>query len=100
MRPPAGVDCLVIERTEPVRTCVGCRSRAGKSDLVRFVVEQGTCVPDPHGGRPGRGAWLHLDPDCFALAERRRAFPRALRSEGALDLAPVRALVKTASSNE
>lgn len=38
--------------------------------------------------RPGRGAWLHPDPDCLAEAVRRRAFARALRApvrDGAAD---------------
>jgi predicted RNA-binding protein YlxR (DUF448 family) len=39
-------------------------------------------VPDPARRLPGRGASLHLDPACFALAERRRAFGRALRVAG------------------
>ena len=44
---------------------------------------------------PGRGAHLHPDPDCLALAERRRAFGRALRVEGPLDLTLVRERVTT-----
>lgn len=28
---------------------------------------------------PGRGAWLHPDPDCLTAAVKRRAFARALR---------------------
>lgn len=38
--------------------------------------------------RPGRGAWLHPDPRCLAVAVKRRAFGRALRGpvrEGAVD---------------
>jgi hypothetical protein len=33
---------------------------------------------------------LHPDPACLALAERRRAFGRALRVAGVLDIGPVR----------
>ena len=77
-------------RAQPVRTCVGCRKRAAKSDLLRVVGVEGRLVPDPRGTLPGRGASLHLDLDCLALAERRRAFVRALRLEGALDVHPVR----------
>jgi predicted RNA-binding protein YlxR (DUF448 family) len=40
---------------------------------------------------PGRGAHLHRDPACLELAERRRAFPRALRVTGPLDPDAVRA---------
>jgi len=50
-------------------------------------------VPDPRRRAPGRGAWLHRDRQCVALAERRRAFARALREPGALDPAPVREYV-------
>jgi predicted RNA-binding protein YlxR (DUF448 family) len=75
---------------------VGCRSRTAASDLLRIVVESSVdgatrrLVPDLRGGMPGRGAHLHPDPDCLALAERRKAFGRALRVEGPLDLTLVR----------
>jgi predicted RNA-binding protein YlxR (DUF448 family) len=46
-------------------------------------------VPDPARRWPGRGAHLHPDPACLALAERRRAFGRALRIAGVLDTGPV-----------
>jgi hypothetical protein len=75
----------------PVRTCVGCRSRAPKSDLLRVVAVEGVLVPDPRGRRPGRGAHVHPDPACVDLAERRRAFPRALRVPGPLDTGALRA---------
>ncbi|MDQ3153586.1 MAG: YlxR family protein [Actinomycetota bacterium] len=71
--------------------CVGCRTREAASGLLRVVVVEGTVVPDPRRRLPGRGAWLHRDPECLRTAERRRAFPRALRTEGALDTAPVHA---------
>jgi len=45
---------------------------------LRVVVIEGACVPDQHGRLPGRGAHLHPDLACLDLAERRRAFPRAL----------------------
>ncbi|GAA1696844.1 hypothetical protein GCM10009808_12800 [Microbacterium sediminicola] len=33
----------------------------------------------------GRGAWVHPNEECLAVALRRRAFVRALRVEGPLD---------------
>jgi uncharacterized protein len=50
-------------------------------------------APDPHHRLAGRGAWLHPDPSCLDLAERRRAFPRALRRVGPLDSSAVREFV-------
>lgn len=69
----------------PVRTCIGCRERAAKSELLRVVVGQGpdgrvTVVPDPSSTAPGRGAHLHPTARCHELAVRRRAFSRALRA--------------------
>ncbi|MFL6060004.1 MAG: YlxR family protein [Marmoricola sp.] len=75
----------------PVRTCIGCRERAAKRELLRVVAGEGTVVPDPDGSAPGRGAHLHPTLACFGLAERKRAFARALRHDagkgGGLDLA-------------
>jgi predicted RNA-binding protein YlxR (DUF448 family) len=71
-----------------VRTCVGCRRRAARHELLRVVAtDDGTgpvLVPDPDRRLPGRGANLHPTPDCLALALRRRAFSRALRVSGGL----------------
>jgi hypothetical protein len=44
-----------------------------------------TVVPDARRRLPGRGAYIHPDPACLALAERRRAFGRALRMTGVVD---------------
>jgi hypothetical protein len=41
--------------------------------------------PDPARRLPGRGAHLHPDPACLALAKRRRAFGRALHIAGVPD---------------
>ncbi|WP_410634187.1 YlxR family protein [Amycolatopsis sp. cmx-4-83] len=73
-----------------MRTCVGCKRRALIGELLRVVAVAGRVVVDERRRLPGRGAWLHPDPDCLAKAERRRAFPRALRATGALDAREVR----------
>ncbi|MGA2825421.1 MAG: YlxR family protein [Streptosporangiaceae bacterium] len=72
-----------------VRTCVGCRERAAKSSLLRLVAAGDLLVPDPRARLPGRGAYLHLSQECLELAQRRRAFPRALRARGPLGAAEV-----------
>ncbi|GAB4007961.1 hypothetical protein GCM10028772_21130 [Nocardioides ultimimeridianus] len=84
--------------TGPVRTCIGCRARAAKRELLRVTVGSdpttGTpaVVPDPDATAPGRGAHLHPTSACYDLAVRRKAFARALRvtgSAGGLSSAPV-----------
>jgi len=73
----------------PTRTCVGCRKRAPASELIRFVStgsgDHLRLQVDVGRRLPGRGAHLHPDPACFAQAERRRAFGRALRLTGVAD---------------
>ncbi|HSK27136.1 MAG TPA: YlxR family protein [Jiangellales bacterium] len=95
---PKRVDSSVHHRAStPLRTCVGCRERASKSELLRVVAAGAgagpggpAVVPDPRGRLPGRGAYLHPVPRCLDLAERRRAFPRALRLPGPLDTTALR----------
>ena len=80
-------------RANPVRTCIGCRDRAAPSDLIRIVAlvsgSAVSVVPDPRRSAPGRGAHLHPLPACLELAVRRKAFTRALRVEGPIELAAV-----------
>jgi uncharacterized protein len=83
---------------EPIRTCVGCRTRAAATGLLRVVAVDETLVPDPRRRHPGRGAWMHPDIGCLRLAERRRAFPRALRV-GTLDTAAVHAYLTQPSGH-
>ena len=78
----------------PERTCVGCRDRAAKDDLLRIVVVEDVCVPDTRGTLPGRGAYVHPATVCLDLAIRRRAFSRAFRGPGPLDTAELRRTVE------
>lgn len=88
-----GAERVAVPVTGPVRTCVGCRGRDQQTVLLRVVRVEGDegdlAVVDTRRSLPGRGAWVHPDPQCLELAERRRAFPRALRA-GALDTSSVR----------
>jgi len=65
----------------PVRTCIGCRKQGSRSELVRLVAQGGgssAVVVDVRRRMAGRGAWLHPNEKCLALAIKRRAFGRAL----------------------
>jgi predicted RNA-binding protein YlxR (DUF448 family) len=91
--------------TDTVRTCVGCRKRDSSANLLRTVVSVGDTgtagvVPDPGRRAPGRGAHLHPTTECLDLAERRKAFPRALRTPGPLTLILVREYVEQHGSTK
>ncbi|MFF2412235.1 YlxR family protein [Streptomyces sp. NPDC058092] len=85
-------------RACPERTCVGCRERAVKSELLRIVADEDACVPDPRGTLPGRGAYVHPVSVCLDLAVRRRAFPRAFKAKGPFDTAAVQRFVERVTS--
>ena len=82
----------------PVRTCVGCRARASKAELLRVARTPDGVRTDPEAVAPGRGAYVHRDPGCIEAALRRGALARALRM--GLDqeeLARLRTLIEEAS---
>ena len=84
----------IIPAHGPVRTCIGCRKRAAKSELLRVTAGSDAdgrpaIMPDPAATAPGRGAHLHPTAECYNLAVRRKAFTRALRLESGLPTAPV-----------
>ncbi|NLG22684.1 MAG: YlxR family protein [Actinomycetales bacterium] len=83
-----------------MRTCVGCRRRAEQTALLRVVASDHTdpvpgwsVVPDPRRRRPGRGAYVHLTPECVTAATTRGAFGRALRRAGRPDTTALEALL-------
>ena len=87
----------------PVRTCVGCRKRELAVELLRVVAVVGgngeyAVTVDTVRKLPGRGAWLHPDPQCLDAAIRRQAFVRALRITGSPDTTAVVEHVSAASS--
>ncbi len=65
---------------EPERSCVGCRERAAKAELVRVARTPAGVRVDPNGSAPGRGAYVHRDPACVAVALHKGAFASALRT--------------------
>ncbi|WP_369806006.1 YlxR family protein [Amycolatopsis sp. M39] len=69
-------------------------------ELLRVVAADGRLVVDERRRLPGRGAWLHPGPGCLAKAERKRAFPRALRAQGALETAGLRDHTAFAADND
>jgi len=69
------------ERREPQRTCVGCREKAGKRELVRVArAPDGRVSVDPTGRAPGRGAYVHRSKVCVARAAGGGGLARALKT--------------------
>ena len=91
----------------PLRTCVGCRAVVSASALLRVIALGGGTTGSPVAlavdikrRQPGRGAWMHSDPACFAAAVRRRAFGRALRIGTTIDPAAVGQYVESLARDQ
>jgi predicted RNA-binding protein YlxR (DUF448 family) len=66
---------------DAVRTCVGCRQRGNRADLVRIINSQGFLKIDSQKSMSGRGSWLHPSSKCLEIAVERSAFARALKAK-------------------
>ena len=69
-------------RRQPQRSCVACRSKRPKTELVRLVLDdEGNLQIDARGRAPGRGAYLCADPACWRRAADGRMLSLALRHQ-------------------
>ena len=63
-----------------LRTCVACRKKASRDELLRFVLsDKGKPAFDKTKRRPGRGVWTHSATECFEKAVERGQLTRGLR---------------------
>lgn len=66
----------------PQRTCLGCRKKRNKADLIRIVrTSSGDVCVDPEMKMDGRGAYLCRDEKCLKHALKSKALSRALKAE-------------------
>ncbi len=84
-----------MSERQRLRTCIATRRRLPDTDLLRVVIDRDDphgrrLVADPHRRLPGRGAWISPTLSALELAERKRAFKRALRTSAPVDTGQVR----------
>lgn len=63
----------------PQRTCIACRQSAGKRALIRLVRTPNGVEVDPIGKKPGRGAYLHPNQNCWQAILNGNRLGQALR---------------------
>ena len=64
----------------PQRTCVACRQKRYKKDLIRLVrTNDGTVEVDASARKPGRGAYLCPRKSCWEAGLERNHLERLLR---------------------
>jgi uncharacterized protein len=64
----------------PARTCVGCRVRAPKGELLRLARTPEGIRPDAASRLRGRGTYLHRDPGCVERGLAGGGVARGLRT--------------------
>jgi len=64
----------------PIRRCLGCHRSDSKDQLVRIVVHEGRAIVDRAKALPGRGGYVHPEPECVNRSIRSRVWGRALRN--------------------
>ncbi len=66
----------------PQRTCVACRQTRDKKGLIRLVrAENGAIEVDMPARKPGRGAYLCPQKDCWEAGLKRNHLEHALRTK-------------------
>ena len=64
----------------PQRTCAVCRQTREKRNLIRLVrTSNGTVAVDISAKKPGRGAYLCPNKDCWEMALKKNRLEHALR---------------------
>ncbi len=66
-------------KRKPMRTCIACRKKMYKSELIRLVPDGDVIVPDREKRLPGRGAYLCDDISCLEKLIKIKALDRAYR---------------------
>ena len=70
---------MAVTKKIPARQCLGCREMKPKRDLIRVVRSpDGDLSLDFKGKKPGRGAYICPNAECFARIRKSRAVERAL----------------------
>jgi len=90
-----------VTRAAAQRTCVSCRGKAARDELVRLVLDPaGRLVVDYRAKLPGRGCWVHVQIECVrALEEKPGLLKRHLGSipDTTSLLSDLRARISTAT---
>ena len=66
----------------PQRMCLGCREMKAKSELIRVVKSpEGEVSLDFTGKKPGRGAYVCHDVNCFKRVVKSNALARVYKTQ-------------------
>jgi len=71
----------VKKKKIPMRLCLGCQEMKPKKELIRIVKNKDNEISvDFTGKKPGRGAYICRNIDCFESARKAKRLERAFES--------------------
>jgi uncharacterized protein len=71
----------IKSRHIPERSCVACRHKKEKRELIRLVCNSNKVEIDLQGKMPGRGAYLCSKPECWESGAGQNRLDHALRTK-------------------
>lgn len=70
---------MAVQKKIPMRQCLGCKELKPKKELIRVVKNsEGEVSLDLTGKKPGKGAYICKDIECFKKARKQKSFERSL----------------------
>ena len=70
----------------PMRTCVMCKNKVAKNQLLRIVrTPEGVIEFDPTGKKNGRGAYLCRNAECIEKIRNGKQLIRAFETEASME---------------
>lgn len=63
-----------------IRTCIVCRTKRDKSELVRIVLKDGDISVDLTGKMPGRGCYVCNNSDCKDKLKKVKALNKTFKT--------------------
>jgi len=66
----------------PVRTCIGCKCKKPKKEMIRIIrTPDGKIEIDKTGKKSGRGAYLCCSVECLDIAFRENSLNKSLKQD-------------------
>jgi hypothetical protein len=66
----------------PVRTCIGCKNKKPKKEMIRIIrTPQGNIEVDETGKKSGRGTYLCYNIECLNMAIRKKILNKSLKQD-------------------
>ena len=76
-----------MSNPKDTRKCIACREHSDKSEMLRFVKQNGGCVfLDESKKADGRGVWVHDRADCKAKVCKKKMLNSAFKTNVSDDI--------------